>query len=61
MLRPESVQKKKSWSVCYHAVCESVSMDESLVGHIASSEYITDLTIKVTYWKKWRHLGSDIW
>ena len=32
--RAESVLRKKSNSVCYHAVCESVTMGESLVGHI---------------------------
>ena len=29
--RPESVLRKKSNSVCYHTVCESVVMSESLV------------------------------
>ena len=32
--RPESVLKKKSNSVSYHAFCESVAMCVSLVGHI---------------------------
>ena len=34
--RPESVLRKKSNSICYHAVHESVVMGESLVGHIPS-------------------------
>ena len=40
--RPESVLRKKSNSVCYHAVHESVAMGESLVGHIPSKENATD-------------------
>ena len=32
--RPESVFRKKSNSVCYHEVHESVAVGESLVGHI---------------------------
>ena len=35
-LKPESGLRKKSNSVFYHAVHESVSMGESLVGHIPS-------------------------
>ena len=40
--RPELVLGKKSNSVCYHAVHESVAMGESLVGHIPSKENATD-------------------
>ncbi len=32
--RPESVLKKKSNSICYHTVWESVTMGESITGHI---------------------------
>ena len=39
--RPETVLKKKSNSVCYHAVHESVEMGESLVGHIPSTDLLT--------------------
>ena len=45
--RPESVLRKKSNSVCYHTVCESVAMGESLVGHIPSKKIIADLMTKV--------------
>ena len=41
--RPESVLRKKSNSVCYHTVQESVAMGESLVGHIPSKENVADL------------------
>ena len=44
--RPETVLRKKSNSVCYHAVHEAAAMGESLVGHIPSKENITDLMTK---------------
>ena len=44
--RPESVLRKKSKSVCYHAVHESVLMGESPVGHLPSKENVTDLMTK---------------
>jgi hypothetical protein len=34
--RPESVLKKKSNTICYHAVRESAAMGESIIGHIPS-------------------------
>ena len=40
--RPESVLRKRSNSICYHAVHESVAMGESLVGCIPSKENDTD-------------------
>ena len=49
---------EKSNSVCYHAVCESVTMGESLVGHIPSTENVTDLMTKVLYGHKRRYLVS---
>ena len=45
--RPESTLKKKSNSICYHAVRESVAMGESLTGHIATTENPADLATKV--------------
>ena len=50
--RPESVLRKKSNSVCYHAVCESVAMGESLVGCIPRKENVADLMTKVLYGQK---------
>ena len=45
--RPESTLKKKSNSICYHAVRESVAMGESLTGHIDTNENMADLATKV--------------
>ena len=50
--RSESVLRKKSNSVCYHAVCESVAMGESLVKHTPSKENVTNLMTKVLYGQK---------
>ena len=58
--RPESVLSKRSNSICYHTVCESVAMGESLVGHIPSKENIADLLTKVLYGEKRRYLVSNI-
>ena len=58
--RPESVLRKKSNSVCYHAVHESVAMHESLDRHIPSKENIADLLTKVLYGEKRRYLVSNI-
>ena len=58
--RPESVLRKKSNSVCYDAVLESVAMGESLVGHIPNKENVADLMTKVLYWQKRRYLVSNI-
>jgi hypothetical protein len=45
--RPESVLKKKSNSICYHAVCESAAMGESIIGHVPSVENPDDICTKV--------------
>ena len=45
--RPESTLKKKSNSICYHAVRESVAMGESLVTHIPTAENPADICTKV--------------
>ena len=45
--RPETTLKKKSNSICYHAVRESVAMQESLVTHIPTAENTADLCTKV--------------
>ena len=55
--KPESVLRKKSNLVCYHAVHESVDMDECLVGHILS---IADLLTKVLYGQKRKYLVINI-
>jgi hypothetical protein len=45
--RPESTLKKKSNSICYHAIRESVAMEESLTGHIPSNKNRADLATKI--------------
>ena len=45
--RPESTLRKKSNSVCYQAVCESVVMGESLTGHIPTAENCAELATKI--------------
>ena len=44
---PESVLRKKSNSICYHMIQESVVMGEVLTTHIATGENIVDLAMKV--------------
>jgi len=46
MQRPESMLRKKSNAICYHAVRESVAMGESLTGHIKTTKN-PDLAKKV--------------
>jgi hypothetical protein len=45
--RPESVLKKKSNSICYHAVRESADMEESVIGHVPSVDNPADICTKV--------------
>jgi hypothetical protein len=45
--RPESVLKKKSNSICYHAVRESAIMGESIIGHVPSVDNPADICTKV--------------
>jgi hypothetical protein len=45
--RPESTLKKKSNSICYHAVRESVAMGESITGHVSTNNNPTDIATKV--------------
>ena len=58
--RPESTLKKKSNSICYHAVRESVAMGESLTGHIRTEHNLADLLTKVTFGSKRRRLVQGI-
>ena len=39
--------KKKSNSICYHAIREYVEMKESLMGHVPSVENLLDICTKV--------------
>jgi hypothetical protein len=45
--RHESVSKKKSNSIYYHAVRESAAMGESIIGHVLSVDNPADICIKV--------------
>ena len=45
--RPESTLKKKSNSICYHAIRESVAMEECKTAHIRSEENPADLATKI--------------
>eukprot|EP00934_Nitzschia_sp_Nitz4_P001810 Nitzschia sp. Nitz4//scaffold191_size41780//52//5493//NITZ4_007461-RA/size41780-processed-gene-0.69-mRNA-1//1//CDS//3329540163//1810//frame0 len=45
--KPESTLKKKSNSICYHAVRESVAMKEIITAHISTHENPADLATKV--------------
>ena len=54
--RPESTLKKKSNSICYHAVREAVAMGEALVAHIPTKKNLADLFTKVLYGQNWRFL-----
>ncbi len=58
--KPESMLKKKSNSICYHAVCESVAMGESLTGHIGTNENIGYLATKVLNGQKRRYMVSQL-
>ena len=50
--RPDSILKKKSSSICYHAIRESVAMGESLTTHIPTLQNPADLLTKVLYGAK---------
>ena len=58
--RPESMLKKKSNSICYHAVCESVAMGESLTAHIGTNENVGDLATKVLYGQMRQYMVSQL-
>ena len=47
--QPESTLKKKSNSIAYHAVRESVAMGELLTGHVGTNSNPEDLATKVLY------------
>jgi hypothetical protein len=44
--RPESVLKKKSNAICYHAVRESSAMGESIIGHVLYVKNPDDICTK---------------
>jgi hypothetical protein len=59
--RPESTLKKKANSICYHAVQESVAMDESLTGHVSTHNNPAHLATKcVDGGRKHDHLTAFV-
>ena len=58
--RPESMLKKKSISICYHAIREPVAMGESLMGHIGTNENVGFLATKVLYGQKRRYMVPQL-
>jgi hypothetical protein len=55
--RTESVLKKKSNSICYHAVRESAAMGESIIWHVPSVYNPDEICTKVVPGgQKWNHL-----
>jgi hypothetical protein len=58
--RPESMLKKKSNSIFYHTVCESVAVGESLTGHIGTYENVGNIAMKVLYGQKRRYMISQL-
>lgn len=45
--RPESVLKKKSNAICYHAIREAVAMGECLTGHVSTHHNPADICTKI--------------
>ena len=58
--RPESTLKRKNNYICYHAVRESVAMNESLITHISTADNLSDLMTKPTFGAKRRRLVGGI-
>ena len=58
--KPESTLRKKSNSICYHAVRESVAMGESLTTHVRTQHNYADLLTKVLYGAKRRNCVGNI-
>ena len=57
---PESTLKKKSNSICYHAIQESVAMGESLLTHVGIRDNLADLLTKPTFGPKRRRLAGGL-
>jgi hypothetical protein len=55
--RPESVLKKNSNSIFYHAVCRSAVVGEQIIGHVPSVDTPADICTKVVPGgQQWNHL-----
>ena len=62
---PELTLKKKSKSICYHAVCKAVASGKCLTTHWKTGYNYSDMMTKVRYGQKKRdnlaHILYDIW
>ena len=58
--RPELTLKKKSNSICYHAVREAVASGECLTSHIPTLKNLADILTKVLYGAKCRNLVRGV-
>ena len=63
--RPESTLKKKSNSICYHAVRKAVASGECLTTHCKTGDNYSDMITKVLYGQKKQdniaRILYDIW
>ena len=60
MSQPVSTLRKKSNSICYHAVRESVAIGELLMGNVPSKLNLADLLTKVLFGSLCRSLVGRI-
>ena len=58
--RPGLTLKKKCNSICYHEICESVAMGETLLMHIRTGNNLVDFLTKTTSGTKRRKLVSGV-
>jgi hypothetical protein len=58
--KPESTLKKKSNSICYHAVGEAVATGKALAAHIPTKKNLADLFTKELYGQAWRFLVTQM-
>ena len=58
--KPESVLNKKSNSICYHFVRESVAIRECLTTHVPAVRNWADLLTKVLFGRKRRELVQGV-
>ena len=54
--KPEWTLKKKCNGIDYHAIPESMTMGESLIGHVRSEDNPADLLMNIVTGHKWKNL-----
>ncbi len=57
---PESTLKKKSHSICYHAIRELVAMGESRITHFGTGENLSDPLTRMTFGAKCHQLLGNV-